>query len=59
MEENWELEQLKELELGSRDYRQKALLSATQALLIEQEQRLEQLAGELDGTLWSPQKWRE
>lgn len=58
MEENeWLRKQLKQLESDSRDYRQKALLQATIALLEEQEKRREQLQGELDGTLWSPGNW--
>jgi len=58
MEENqWLIKQLEELERESRDYRQKALLEATIALLEEQKKRREQLQGELDGTLWSPGNW--
>lgn len=58
MEENeWLRKQLEQLESDSQDYRQKALLQATIALLLEQEKRQEQLQGELDGTLWSPGNW--
>lgn len=58
MEENqWLIKQLEQLEKDSRDYKQKALLQATMALLEEQKKRREQLQGELDGTLWSPGNW--
>lgn len=58
MEENqWLKTQLIQLEKESQDYKQKALLQETLALLLEQEKREEQLQGELDGTLWSPGNW--
>ncbi|SFB97557.1 hypothetical protein SAMN04488102_10265 [Alkalibacterium subtropicum] len=58
MQENqWLIKQLEQLESDSRDYKQKALLQATIALLEEQEKRRGQLQGELDGTLWSPGNW--
>ncbi|MDN6195270.1 MAG: hypothetical protein L0J48_03050 [Alkalibacterium sp.] len=58
MEDNqWLKAQLEQLESESQDYKQKALLQATVALLLEQEKREEQLQGELDGTLWSPGNW--
>lgn len=50
---------IQELIQTSTDYRQKALLQASADLLAEQSNRLEQMAGELDGTLWSPKGWRE
>ncbi|GEK89483.1 hypothetical protein AB4027_02380 [Alkalibacterium putridalgicola] len=56
-EHQWLVKQLEQLESDSRDYKQKALLQATIALLEEQEKRREQLQGELDGTLWSPGNW--
>lgn len=54
----WYLEQLDTLIQASQDYRQKALLEGTKKLLEEQEERLSQMAGQLDGSLWSPQEWR-
>ena len=58
MEDNqWLKAQLEQLESESQDYKQKALLQATVALILEQEKREEQLQGELDGTLWSPGNW--
>ncbi|WP_338476027.1 hypothetical protein [Tetragenococcus halophilus] len=59
MEENiqWSLEQLDQLIKDSHDYKQKALLMGVQELLLEQEKRTEQIQGQLDGTLWSPNDW--
>lgn len=55
----WYQELIQELIQTSTDYQQKALLQASADLLIEQATRLEQMSGELDGTLWSPKGWRE
>jgi len=59
MEENiqWSLGQLDQLIKDSHDYKQKALLMGVQDLLLEQEKRTEQIQGQLDGTLWSPNDW--
>lgn len=54
---NWLVAELEDLIEGSRDYKQKALFLATIQLVKEQEQRQEQLEGEIDGTLWSPNNW--
>lgn len=43
----------------SRDYKQKALLAAAKRLIQEQTVRIQQMEGELDGTLWSPRNWSE
>lgn len=58
-EENiqWALAQLDQLEAGSHDYKQKALLLGMKDLLLEQQKRTEQIQGQLDGTLWSPNDW--
>ncbi|MFO8069000.1 MAG: hypothetical protein R6U02_03305 [Alkalibacterium sp.] len=58
-DKQWLMNQLEKLSEESQDYKQKALLQATKALLEEQEKRKEQLQGELDGTLWSPGNWNE
>ncbi|AYW46450.1 hypothetical protein LQF61_12295 [Tetragenococcus koreensis] len=61
MEEDiqWSLEQLDQLVAGSLDYKQKALLLGMRDLLLEQQKRTEQIQGQLDGTLWSPNDWGE
>lgn len=57
MTDNWVSTLVDNLKASSRDYREKALLDAALALYLEQEQRKEQLEGQLDGTLWSPKNW--
>lgn len=57
MEESWVTDMITELVTDSRDYREKALLLAAQQLISEQNQRIELLEGQLDGTLWSPKNW--
>ncbi|GAA3023571.1 hypothetical protein [Tetragenococcus solitarius] len=59
MEENveWSLAQLDYLFENSHDYKQKALLLGIKDLLLEQQKRTEQIQGQLDGTLWSPNDW--
>ncbi|API87978.1 MULTISPECIES: hypothetical protein [Marinilactibacillus] len=56
-DQQWLITQLEELFKKSHDYKQKALLQATINLIIEQEERKEQLQGELDGRLWNPGNW--
>ncbi|SFK34935.1 hypothetical protein SAMN04488569_10255 [Marinilactibacillus piezotolerans] len=56
-DQQWLITQLEELLKKSHDYKQKALLQATINLIIEQEERKEQLQGELDGRLWNPGNW--
>ena len=56
-EREWIEAQLEKAVEDSRDYEQKALLLATKALIEEQYTRIEQMQGELDGTMWSPKNW--
>ncbi|GEQ32488.1 hypothetical protein ACEN4P_11940 [Marinilactibacillus psychrotolerans] len=56
-DEQWLINRLEELLKRSRDYKQKALLQAAINLILEQEERKEQLQGELDGRLWNPGNW--
>ncbi|WP_028274863.1 hypothetical protein [Atopococcus tabaci] len=58
-EQEWIYEQLDKLFEDSRDYQQKALILAAKKLIQEQYERIEQMKGELDGTLWSPRSWNE
>lgn len=51
------LEQLKKAQNEYKEYQQRAVIKAVIDMLIQQEQRIEQLEGEIDGTLWSPQQW--
>lgn len=57
-EREWIREQLDQTMETSRDYEQKALLLAAKELIEEQYTRMEQMQGELDGTMWSPKNWR-
>ncbi len=41
------------------DYPTKALLVAAMNLLREQEKRIENHKGKLDGASWSPENWNE
>lgn len=58
-QKEWLLQELERLNQTSRDYKQKALLRATKDLINEQTERIRQMEGELDGTLWSPRNWNE
>ncbi|MDT2806495.1 hypothetical protein [Vagococcus lutrae] len=51
------LEQLTKAQNECKEYQQRAVIKAVIDMLIHQEQRIEQLEGEIDGTLWSPQQW--
>jgi len=53
----WINGQLDHLFEESTDYKERALLLGIKTLIAEQETRKEQIQGELDGTLWSPQNW--
>lgn len=54
---DWVVTELKELLTDSQDYKEKALFLRGIELIKEQEHRQSQMAGELDGTLWSPNNW--
>jgi len=52
----WILQQLEQL-YHNADFYDKALIKATKDIIIEQDKRMFQMEGELDGTLWSPKNW--
>ena len=58
-QKEWLLLELERVIQTSRDYKQKALLKAVRDLINEQVERIRQMEGELDGTLWSPRNWNE
>ncbi|WP_373471447.1 hypothetical protein [Carnobacterium alterfunditum] len=58
-QKEWLLQELERLRQTSRGYKQKALLIAVKDLIDEQAERIRQMEGELDGTLWSPRNWNE
>ena len=58
-QKEWLLQELERVIQTSRDYKQKALLKAVKDLINEQVERIRQMEGELDGSLWSPRNWSE
>ena len=58
-QKEWLLLELERVIQTSRDYKQKALLKSAKDLINEQVERIRQMEGELDGTLWSPRTWNE
>lgn len=56
-QKEWMLSQIKDLQQKSTDYRQIALFQALEKLIQEQYKRMEQAQGEIDGRMWSPNKW--
>lgn len=60
MEENdWILEELENIDEQDSDTNQQAILLAAKQIIREQDKRIWQMEGELDGTLWSPKRWDE
>ncbi|WP_238985057.1 hypothetical protein [Bacillus kwashiorkori] len=55
----WILQELQRVYDQSQNYMEVALIKATQSILLEQYKRIEQMEGEMDGTLWSPKRWSE
>ena len=58
-EKNWLLAEIDTLLIQVNSYEEKALYVSLKKLIEEQYNRLEQLEGQLDGTLWSPKEWGE
>ncbi|MFD1418656.1 hypothetical protein [Companilactobacillus keshanensis] len=59
MDENtkWLLKQIDELSANQKDYEKRALLFALKKVVTEQQTRIEQAQGELDGRLWDHDNW--
>lgn len=57
--DEWILEELERSYDNSQDYNLAALIKAAQNIIKEQAKRMEQMEGEIDGTLWSPKRWGE
>ena len=51
--------ELQQWQSQATDYPTKALLYVAEWLYAQQEERLQQLAGQLDGTMWSPAEWQK
>lgn len=52
----WMVKELDEL-MEQFDFDEKALIKAAKKIILEQDKRIWQMEGELDGTLWSPKNW--
>lgn len=57
--QEWLFKQLQEIYNQSKDFNEVVLIKAIQNIINEQTKRIEQMEGELEGTLWSPRKWGE
>jgi hypothetical protein len=55
----WILHELQRIYDKSNDYNEVTLIKATQDIIREQAKRIEQMEGEIDGTIWSPKRWGE
>ncbi|SET54411.1 hypothetical protein SAMN05421676_105244 [Salinibacillus kushneri] len=58
-QDTWIYEQLQQLLKTTDDYNRRVLIKATQDLIKEQEKRIYQMEGEIEGTIWSPKRWGE
>jgi hypothetical protein len=60
MENNeWILAQLKQAYEKSKDYNTRTLLREAKQIIKEQIKRIDQMEGEIEGTIWSPRRWSE
>ncbi|MFS8650811.1 MAG: hypothetical protein FWJ66_02720 [Caldibacillus sp.] len=57
--QEWILKELQKIYDTSDDYYLVTIAKATQDIIREQQKRIEQMEGEIDGTLWSPKRWGE
>lgn len=55
--EKWLFDQLTDLQKSSVTYQDRAFYIALADLVDQQQQRLEQAEGEIDGRLWQPTNW--
>ncbi|MDX8045818.1 hypothetical protein SH601_07420 [Gracilibacillus sp. S3-1-1] len=58
-ENEWILEQLNQALQTTDDYYERTLIKACQDMLTEQAKRIDQMEGEMEGTIWSPKRWSE
>ncbi|MEJ6399771.1 hypothetical protein [Nicoliella lavandulae] len=55
--EAWLKEQLAQFATNETDFTDRCLYEAAQRLVAEQAKRIQQANDELDGRIWSPDKW--
>ncbi|WP_173021268.1 hypothetical protein [Secundilactobacillus folii] len=56
-EQTWATQQLLALAAQTPQFKERALYLALAELSEEQQRRLKQAQGELDGRMWNPSKW--
>lgn len=56
-ESQWLLRKCDELAQNTGKYEERAFFNQLKSLIKEQDQRLIQAEGELDGRVWNPGKW--
>jgi len=56
---NWIIEELDQIDEQESGITQQAIILAAKKIIREQDKRIWQMEGELDGTLWSPKRWNE
>ncbi|MHA8110231.1 hypothetical protein ACYATP_01760 [Lactobacillaceae bacterium Melli_B4] len=55
--EAWLIDQLKQFGKDEPDFTDRCLYEAARRLVAEQAKRIQQANDELDGRIWSPNKW--
>lgn len=54
---SWLDQQLNELKKDETSFQLIAFLNESKSIVVEQQKRLQQAQDELDGRMWSPDKW--
>ncbi|GHP13605.1 hypothetical protein YK48G_10300 [Lentilactobacillus fungorum] len=54
---DWLTKQLSQLQEQEPSFINRSILEATKALVAEQNKRIRQAQDEIDGRIWSPDKW--
>ncbi|CAI2688532.1 hypothetical protein [Apilactobacillus apinorum] len=54
---SWLDQQLNELKKDETSFQLIAFLNQSKSIVVEQQKRLQQAQDELDGRMWSPDKW--
>ncbi|MET3698418.1 hypothetical protein SAMN05877753_10959 [Bacillus oleivorans] len=57
--EAWILQELQRIYDNTSNYNVRTLMKAAQDIIEEQRKRIDQMEGEMEGTIWSPRRWGE
>ena len=57
--EEWILQELERIYDNTNNYNVRTLMKAAQDVIKEQRKRIDQMEGEMEGTIWSPRRWGE